>query len=81
MIMEDFNAHGSYTISNSGGYLVELSDCGDMARLKDSFGSDNPQVSDWLDIEFISNEDDDLIAVIDPNEHHIPLSEVIRINI
>ena len=75
--MEDQNfiAHGCYTISNSGGYLIELSDCGDSARVKDNYGSDNPQISDWLEIEYVTDE-----ATIDPNGYNIPLNLVMRIN-
>lgn len=83
----NFVAHGSYTVSNAGGYLVELSDCGEMARMLDSYGSDNPKLSDWLPIEFVidedSKEDDDGIkdsmAVIDPDGYNIPLNQVMRL--
>ena len=78
-----FIAHGSYTVSNCGGYLVQLSDCGDMARMKDAFSfSDDPIIGDWLEIEYIQDEDDpegDYVAVIDPEGYNIPLSLVMRI--
>ena len=80
---DKFIAHGSYTVSNCGGYLVQISDCGDAARMKDSYGSDKPEISDWKEIEFITDEDDpegDLIPVIDPEGYNIPLDMVMRIN-
>jgi len=79
---DEFIAHGSYTISNCGGYLIQVSDFGDSARMKDSYGSDNPKVSEWFEIEYIQDEDNpegDLIAVIDPEGYNIPLSLVMRI--
>ena len=43
----DFITHGYFCISNHGGYEIELSDCGDSARLKyyDS-------VLDWQEIKY-----------------------------
>ena len=85
--IDDFVAHGSYTVSNAGGYLVQISDSGDSARLRDSFGSDNPKTSDWFEIQYIPNEegelDDDanveLIPIIDPEGYNVPLDLVMRI--
>lgn len=42
----DFEEHGVYTVSNSLGYLIELSDDGDSARVKDG-----DKISEWLEIE------------------------------
>ena len=78
--MTEFTAHGVYTVSNAGGFLIELSNCGDMARLKDNYGSDNPQVSEWFNIEYETNEDtNELEPYIDTDGLAIPLNEVIRI--
>ena len=80
-MMEDepFVPHGSYTVSNSGGYEVMLSDDGSMAKVKDAFGSDNPEISDWLEIEYVPNEDTgEMEPVIDPNGYNIPLSQTMR---
>ena len=77
---EEFTPHGSYTISNSGGYLIELSPCGDSARVKESWGGNNPQISDWLEIEYIQDEEDELIPTIDPNGYDIPLNMVMRLS-
>ena len=85
---EEFIPHGSYPISNSGGYEVMLSDSGDAAKFRDAYGSDNPQVSDWLPIEYVPNEDGEMDdegypemePVIDPNGYNIPLNMVMRIN-
>ena len=68
---EEFVPHGSYTVSNAGGYEVMLNDAGDAARVRDAYGSDNPQTSDWLEIEYVQDE-----PVIDPNGYNIPLNQV-----
>ena len=86
--MEEFNAHGTYTVSNVGGYLIELSDDGEVARVKDDYGSDNPKISDWLEIEFVVTDEEDLDdegypisePVIDKDGYNIPLGMVMRIN-
>lgn len=81
--MDEFTPHGAYTISNAGGYLIEISPCGEMARMLDSYGSDNPKLSEWKEIEYVNDPDDpeaDLIAVIDPEGYNIPLNQVIKIN-
>ncbi len=85
--VDDFVAHGTYTVSNAGGYLVQISDSGDSARLRDSFGSDNPKTSDWFEIQYIPNEDGELddegnvelIPIIDPEGYNVPLNLVMRI--
>jgi hypothetical protein len=75
--MEEFIVHGHYTVSNNGGYEIMLNGSGDAARVRDAFGSDNPETSDWLEIEYVTNEDeDDFIPVIDPNGYNIPLNHV-----
>ena len=76
---EEFVPHGSYTVSNSGGYEVMLNDAGDAARVRDAFGSDNPETSDWFEIEYIPNEEGESEPVIDPNGYNIPLSQVMKI--
>lgn len=82
--METFKEHGFYTLGNAGGYLVEISDCGECARLKESWGNENPQITDWLPIESVelSSDDDNYGSwmVIDPNGYDIPLDMVMRIN-
>jgi hypothetical protein len=86
--IEEFIAHGVYTVSNSGGYEIMLSDCGGAAKVRDAFGSDNPKTSDWLEIEYIEDEngylDEDgfppMIAVIDPSGYNINLDLVMRVN-
>jgi hypothetical protein len=81
---EPFISHGSYTVSNSGGYEIMLSNSGDAARVRDAFGGDNPETSDWLPIEYVNNEDGAVDSegypesepVIDPNGYNIPLNMV-----
>jgi len=76
----EFTAHGIYTVSNAGGFEVMLSDCGEAAIIRDCFGSDNPQTSGWLLIEYIeSPESGQVEPVIDPEGYNIPLSKVFRI--
>lgn len=88
---KEFIPHGYYTVSNSGGYEIMLSDDGEMAKVRDAFGSDNPQTSDWLPIEYVESEDDgyieseddgypELMPVIDPKGYDIPLNDVMKIN-
>jgi hypothetical protein len=74
--IEEFIPQGTYTVSNSGGYEIMLSDSGDAAKVRDAFGSNNPRVSDWLEIEYDENGE----PVIDPNGYNIPLNMVMRIN-
>ena len=78
---EEFIPHGSYTVSNSGGYEIMLNDAGDAAKVRDAFGSDNPQTSDWLEIEYVNDEETgESEPVIDPQGYNIPLNQVMRIN-
>ncbi len=79
--MENFVAHGSYVVSNAGGYLIQLSSCGSSARVKDAFGFiDNPEISDWLPIEYVPEEGyDDLQPVIDPEGYNISLNLVMKL--
>lgn len=89
--MENFITHGYYTVSNLGGYEIQLSDCGSSARVKDSWGNDNPIISEWFEIEYIENgypnmmdedkEMGELIPVIDPNGYDIPLNMVMKVNV
>jgi hypothetical protein len=85
-----FVVHGAYIVSNLGGYEVMLSECGEAARLRDSFGSDQePEITDWLPIEHVLDEDctqemkdegDFYRLVIDPEGYNIPMDTVIAIN-
>jgi hypothetical protein len=76
--------HGYYTVSNAISYGVILSDCGDSAKLV--LMKDEPETTDWLDIEWVVNEDgevDDegfpeLEPFIDPNGFNVPLNLVMR---
>ena len=77
---EEFIPHGGYTVSNSGGYEVMLNDAGDAARVRDAFGSDNPKTSDWLEIEYMPDEETgECEPIIDPNGYNIPLNQVMRL--
>ncbi len=85
--MENFTVNGHYTVSNSGGYEIMISNSGDAAKVRDAFGSDNPVTSDWLEIEYVEDEDGELdedgllslIPVIDPNGYNISLNLVMRV--
>lgn len=75
---------GYYTISNSMGYGVILSDCGGSAKLV--LDLEKKKTTPWLDIEWVVSEDgeaDDegfpeLEPVIDPEGFNVPLNLVMR---
>lgn len=70
--------HGYYTQSNSCGYGVILSDCGETAKLV--MNNEDCDITDWLNIEYIFDEDlKEFIPVIDPNDYNIPLNLVMRV--
>ena len=78
---ETFTPQGSYTVSNSGGYEIMLNNSGDAAKVRDAFGSSDPKTSDWLEIEYVPDEETgESEPVIDPNGYNIPLSQVMRMN-
>jgi len=78
---EEFTPNGSYTVSNSGGYEIMIDSSGDSAKVRDAFGSDDPKTSDWLEIEYVPNEETgESEPVIDPNGYNIPLNQVMRMN-
>lgn len=82
-LIDDFNVHGTHTVSNCGGYEVEISDDGETARVRTAFGSARPEVSDWLPIVDVSDDgddsNDDANYVIDPEGLYIPLNSVMRV--
>jgi hypothetical protein len=70
-----FIVHGTYCVSNWGGYEIQLDEAGEMARMRDAFGGDEPaKISEWVRIEF----DQEGEPIIDPTGYNIPLSEVVR---
>lgn len=77
---DEFNVHGFYTLSNLGGYEVEISSCGDLARMRDAYGGSQIEVSEWKEIEYVLSEDEEeeSIPVIDPQGYNIELNQVIR---
>jgi len=76
---EEFIPNGTYTVSNAGGYEIMLNSSGDAAKVRDAFGSDDPKTSDWLEIEFLPDEETgESEPVIDPNGYNIPLNQVMR---
>lgn len=81
---EEFIPNGTYTVSNSGGYEIMISDDGGMAKVRDAFGSDNPKTSDWLPIEYFptpyydEESGDEFEPIIDPKGYNIPLNQVMR---
>lgn len=75
---DKFIAHGYYTITNTIGYSVEISEDGCSARLKV-----NDKITDWYDIEYFPSDEDDtdeLHAYIDRYGYNVPLNLVIRSN-
>ena len=81
---EEFIPNGTYTVSNNGGYEIMISNDGEMAKVRDAFGSDNPKTSDWLPIEYVSTpyydeeSGDEFEPIIDPKGYNIPLNQVMR---
>ena len=71
---EDFVVHGVYAITNAGGFEIMFSKDMSMAKVRDAFGDDKPEISEWLNIESV--EDD---SVIDPEGYNINVSEIERV--
>jgi hypothetical protein len=73
---DEFIPDGYITVANWGGYELMLSDCGSMAKVRDSFGTNSPKVSDWLSIEYIENEEiGECEPIIDYEGYNIRLNE------
>ena len=75
-----FTAHGVYSWSNCCGCSIEIHNSGDSARLK--LNTEPETITEWLEIEFIEDEENpegDLIPVIDPEGHNVPLNMVMRV--
>jgi hypothetical protein len=72
---EQFITHGTYTVSNAGGYEIMLNRSGDAAKVKDG-----NEISNWLPIEFIDDDEnpEESIPVIDPKGYNIRLDHVMR---
>lgn len=47
--MSKFKPHGFHCVSNFGGWEIELSDCGDSARIRDSHSNEK---SKWKEIKY-----------------------------
>ena len=75
----EFKVHGHYTVSNCGGYEIELSPDGEFARVRDAYGSDSPTISDWLYIDYIVDFMGETVPTIDPNGYNIPLDQVMKV--
>lgn len=82
--MTEEKIHGYYTLSNAISYGVILSDCGDSAKLV--LMKEEPETTDWLPIEWVVNEDEEmddegfpvLEPIIDPEGFDVPLNLVMR---
>lgn len=80
----DFVVHGVYSWSNCCGCEVQINQSNDGARLR--FPGKPAKVTDWFEIEHVPNDDDErdengeleLVPVIDPDGHYIPLGLVMR---
>jgi hypothetical protein len=76
--MTEEKIHGYYTVSNAISYGVILSDCGDSAKLV--LLKEEPETTDWLPIEWVVNEDEEvddegfpeLEPIIDPGDLEFP---------
>ncbi len=72
-----FKAHGYYQWSNSCGYGIHLSDDGEQAKLIISV--EDCITTDWLDIEYVFNEETgEFEPIIDPLHYNVPLNQVLR---
>ena len=69
---DDFKPQAYKGTSNWGGYEMQISDGGDMARLRDSHTG---KVSDWLEIQF---DEDGVAYVIDANGNEERLCDYMR---
>jgi len=70
-----FTPHGTYTVSNTISYEVEIDAEVDEARVN-TFTC----ITNWLDIETVMNEEGESEMVIDPQGYNIPLSLIMVIN-
>ena len=88
--LEEFRPNGTYTVSNSLGYYIQVSDDGESARVQNATdGDDANPPSEWLEIKWIANpeieqgdvvpEDEWNIPVIDPDGYDIPLNQVMKL--
>jgi hypothetical protein len=73
--MNELKIPGYYQRFNNYGYGVILSDYGDSAKLV----LENQSTTDWLEIEYVFNEDtDEFDPIIDPSRYNVPLNLVMR---
>lgn len=71
--------HGIYQWSNSCGYGIHLSDDGEQAKLIISV--EDCIATDWLDIEYVFNEETgEFEPIIDPLHYNVPLSQVLKVS-
>jgi len=71
-----FEPAGYYTVSNTGGYEVQINECGDGARIKNTATG---IISDWYEIEYKDDEETgEMEPFIDPEGHNIPLNQVMK---
>lgn len=77
----DFKVHGIYTVSNSIGLEIELSNDGDSARTRYTDSNGKQIVSDWNEIQYKDDEDnsDNTIPCFMDGELEIELTQVMRI--
>lgn len=73
----NFKVHGSYTISNSIGLLVEVSDCGDGARTL--YTGDKPELTEWSEVEYKEVEgSEEMEPVFDAGGYEVKVGLVMR---
>jgi hypothetical protein len=72
---DGFVIHGTFGMTNSIGFEVQISDDGSSARLRGTDGV----VSDWIEIEHVDDEDEGLLAIVKYGEIEIPLNQVMRV--
>jgi hypothetical protein len=82
----DFVPHGSYTFSNAIGYEIELSPCGESARIRYQMHDETYEISEWCEIEDRwdnseghDDNNDSYKVIVSERFGDIPLDQVMRI--
>ena len=71
-----FRVDATIQTSNWGGYEIMLSDSADAIKVRDNYGQDKMEVSEWLEIEYDGNGN----PVAYFGENLIDLTQAIRTN-
>lgn len=79
--MGEFIVHAIYIMSNLGRFEIMLSECGEIAKVRSTYGSNKPKVSEWLAIAYVyDNDEKEWVPIIDPLGYNIPLNLIVRLS-